>query len=704
MKQYILNTLLAGGLALHAGGSVVFSDAFNYADGLISQDSASPWTTHGGTANQVEVSHGVLQLSQSKSEDISAALSGGPYRSGSLFISSVVNMTAPPSGDGTFFLHLKDAASSFKARVYATTNGVSAGRYRLGIANGTGSPIYIAADLDLTRSYRIVARYNAAAPTSSTLWIDPASETSTALRADATDSSTASSITSIALRQSLSAGDGMGTLLLDDLAVGTAFTDVAGANTPPTLTRIPDLDLGMDEISPLIPFTLNDRETAPELLIVNVQSSNAGLISVKGISLRGSGSTRSLQFQPTLGQQGTARLTVTVSDGVNSASSTFGVMVGAPTISRIDSVEFPQDAISPPVLFTIKDRETPADLLQVTAFASNTNLFSRDSLRWEGSGSNRALRLHPLAGRSGISTLQVVVSDGLLSATNSFVATVFPSLGVLMQDHFDRPDGPMSGGASPWLFHAPDAPDPNHLTLKSGWGVLSDAFGEDAHAAFSGGTIAANSGAILYAGAKVKLRRLPSSAGNFFLHFRDENNGFRGRLHVLASGSPAGHCRFAVSAGAETPSVHPLSIAPDEEHFLVLRYSVSSGTAQLWVDPTSESDPFVKAMESATALALSNLSLRQADGIGELLLDDLTVATQFSDVMPSMEAPRLRHDISGSTLRLEWPEGGGYRLQQSTTLRDAAWDDVKASVSAVNGNLRVELPMASRQSYFRLIR
>lgn len=704
MKQFILNTMLAGGLALHAGGSVVFSDAFSYADGLISQDGSSPWTTHGGTANQVEVIHGVLQLSQSKSEDISASLSGGPYRSGSLFVSAVVNMTAPPTGDGTFFLHLKDAASGFKARVYATTNGVPAGSYRLGIANGTGSPSYIAADLDLTRSYRMVVRYTAGAPTSSTLWIDPSSETSTALRADATDSSTASSITSIALRQSLSAGDGMGTVLLDDLVVGTAFTDVAGANTPPTLTRIPDLDLGMDEISPLIPFTLNDRETAPELLIVNAQSSNPGLISVKGISLRGSGSTRSLQFQPVLGQQGTARLTLTVSDGVNSASSTFGVTVGAPTISRVESVEFPQDETSPPLPFTIRDRETPADSLKVTAFASNTNLFSRDSVHWEGSGSNRALRLHPLAGRSGISTLQVVVSDGLLSATNSFVATVFPSLGLLMTDHFDRPDGPLGAGSSPWVFHAPDVPDPTHLSLKSGWGALSDAFVEDAHAPFSAGTIAANSGAILYAGVKVRLQRLPSSAGNFFLHFRDENNGFRGRVHVLASGSPAGQCRFAVSAGAETPSVHPSSIAPGEDHYLVLRYSVSTGTARLWVDPAGESDPSVSALEPATALAVSNLSLRQADGIGELLLDDLTVATRFSDVMPATEAPRLLHEVSGSTLRLEWPEASGYRLQQSTSIHAAAWEDVTASVGTGTGILRVEFPMRTPQSYFRLIR
>ncbi len=395
---------------------------------------------------------------------------------------------------------------------------------------------------------------------------------------------------------------------------------------------------------------------------------------------------------------------MSVSDGVNSANSTFGVTVGAPYISRIESVEFPQDETSPPVLFTITDRETSADTLQVTAFASNTNLFSRDSVHWEGSGSNRALRLHPLAGRSGISTLQVVVSDGLLSATNSFVATVFPSLGLLMTDRFDRPDGPLSGGSSPWVFHAPDVPDLTHLTLKSGWGALSDAFGEDAHAPFSAGTIAANSGAILYAGVKVRLLRLPSSAGNFFLHFRDENNGFRGRLHVLASGSPAGHCRFAVSAGAETPSVHPGSIAPGEDHLLVLRYSVSAGTAQLWVDPTSESDPSVSALEPATSLALSNLSLRQADGIGELLLDDLAVATRFSDVLPATEALRLRHDVSGSTLRLQWPEASGYRLQRSASIHAAAWEDVTAAAGTGTGTLRVELPMASPQSYFRLIR
>lgn len=703
MKHLILNTLLAGGLALHAGGSVVFSDAFNYTDGLLSQDGSSPWTTHGGTANQVEVSHGLLQLSQSRSEDISASLSGGPYRSGTLFLSAVVNVTAPPSGDGTFFMHFKDAASGFKARAYATTNGVPAGSYRLGIANGTGSPNYIPENLELTRAYRVVIRYAAAAPTSSTLWIDPASETSTARRAEATDSSTASSITSIALRQSLSAGDGMGTILIDDLTVGTAFTDVAGDNTPPTVTRIPDLDLGMNELSPLIPFTLSDRETAPEALIVNVQSSNPALISVKSISLRGSGSTRSLQFQPSPGQQGIARLTVSVSDGVNNASSSFGVTVGAPSISRMNSIEFPQDETSPAVGFTIADRETAPDALQVAAFASNTNLFSRDSVQWEGSGSNRVLRLHPITGRSGISTVQLVVSDGLLSATNSFVATVFPSLGLLLTDHFDRTDGPISSGASSWSFHAPDAPDTSHMALKSGWVALSDVFAEDAHASFSTGTISANSGAILYVGAKVRLQRLPTSAGNFFLHLRDENTGFRGRLHVLASGSPAGHCRFAVSAGAETPSIHPRSMAPNEDHFVVLRYGVSTGTARLWVDPSSESDESVSANEPATALALGNLSLRQADGIGELQIDDIAVATQFKDVVPSTEAPRIRHEVLGSMLRLEWPEASGARLQRASSLQQNAWEDVKAIAGTANGSLRVEIPMNSGQSYFRLI-
>ncbi len=704
MKQHIILSALACSLALHAGGEVLFSDIFTYADGLLSQDSSSPWVTHGGTANQVESQNGVLSLSQSKSEDINAPLMGAPHRTGALYLSCLVNFVAPPSGDGTFFLHLKDAASTFKARLYASTNGVAPGSYRLGIANGTGAPMYVAAALDLTRSYRLVLRYVAASPTSSTLWIDPGSEAATNLRAEAVDSPAVSSIAAVALRQSLSAGDGMGTLLLDNLAVGTAFTDVAGPNTPPSISRIPDHDVGMDDLSAPIPFVVGDQETAAESLLVSFHSSNPAVIALEGIAVKGEGAQRSLRFKPVPGQQGSSRLTVTVSDGVTRATSSFAITVGAPFLAGPDSVEFPQEETSPALVFVVGDREISPGLLQLSALASNTNLFSRDAARWEGSGSNRVLRLTPIPGRSGISTVRVVVTDGQMSATNSLLATVYPSLGVLAADDFNRTDGPLASNSSGWALHAPDAPDVTRLPIRGGRVLLNEALVEDGHLPFAGGPVAANSGAILYAGLRVKVSKLPSSSGSFFAHFRDENNGFRARISLATSGASAGRFRFGIASGAGSPVFFPGDWALNEEHLLVCRYAVSTGSARLWIDPSIESDASVDASDSASSILLRNVSLRQADGIGELEVDDLKVAARFADVLPSVARPSLSYALSSAHLRLEWPADGGWILQSSGEAGSWTWMDVAQTATRVDGRARLERTMDGPAGFFRLIR
>ncbi|MBI1839234.1 MAG: hypothetical protein HYR88_00070 [Verrucomicrobia bacterium] len=704
MKRLCLSSALVCALAAHAAAEALLSDHFNYADGPIAQDSGSPWITHGGTPNQVDVSQGVLNLTQAESEDVSAPLAGGPYKTGPLYMSCVVNYLALPSGNGTFFWHLKDAASTFKARVYTTTNGVAHGFYRMGIANGAGAPVYVASDLELTRSYRVVVRYSAGAPTQSTLWLNPKAETDADLRVDATDNPTATGITAVALRQSLASGDGMGTLLLDDMIVATTFSDAGGENTPPSVSQIPDQDLPGDRISDPIGFTVDDKETPLDKLRIQAQSTNPSVIPEQSIALKGSGRLRQLVLQPITGRQGAARITLVIGDGEKTASTAFNVTVGAPSITRVDagSVSFPVNEASPPLAFHVSDRESSSDPLVVTGEAANTQLFPAASFHWEGSGDLRTLRLSPAPDRSGFSLVRVVVSDGTMRATNALVVSVYPQLGLVLSEDFDYPDGPLVAASRPWSFHAPDAPNPTNLVVRGGRLVLSGSNGEDGHRLLNCGLQKSDSGVVFYTGLTFRLTQPPSTAGDFFAHFRDDKSGFRCRLHVASGGASAGRFRLGVSSGSGSPVYHAAPLALQEDHRVVVRYEVSTAECALWLDPLDESAASVHATDDASAIGISNWSFRQASGIGVIEVDDVRVASRFSDVARAAEAPRLMFDRAGESLVLRWAAQQGLVAQRTTRLGPTAWTDIQQSTTHESGMEHVALPFSDGTGFFRL--
>ena len=71
------------------------------------------------------------------------------------------------------------------------------------------------------------------------------------------------------------------------------------------------------------------RVSAPEVITVQAQSSNATLLPAGNIQILGSGLSRSLQITPTIGQTGSSTVTVTVSDGVATDTETFLVTVAS---------------------------------------------------------------------------------------------------------------------------------------------------------------------------------------------------------------------------------------------------------------------------------------------------------------------------------------------------------------------------------------
>ncbi len=203
---------------------LIFFDDFSYPDGSLFANSVV-WHTHSGTASQLQVSNGVAIVSSLLGEDVNANLTNQPFASTNgviLYCSFILSNSLLPSASGNYFLHYKDATTTFRAKVFASTANAVPGFFRLGI-NNTGNNV-TAADqfpLELTtnKTYTLVTRYNVGTG-ETRLWVNPNSEADPSVAA--TDTPITSTITAIALREDT----GLGIENIDNLKVGTSYTDV----------------------------------------------------------------------------------------------------------------------------------------------------------------------------------------------------------------------------------------------------------------------------------------------------------------------------------------------------------------------------------------------------------------------------------------------------------------------------------------------
>ena len=96
----------------------------------------------------------------------------------------------------------------------------------------------------------------------------------------------------------------------------------------------------------------------------------------------------------------------------------------APTISNIANQSTNEDTASAAIGFTVNDAQTPNSLV-VTATSSNTTLVPNAGITFpDNTGTTRSLVATPAANQNGTSTITVTVSDGSLTATDTFVLTV----------------------------------------------------------------------------------------------------------------------------------------------------------------------------------------------------------------------------------------------------------------------------------------
>ncbi len=303
--------------------SVLLSEEFAYPDGPITTNSGGRWNNHSGTAGQADTTAGKLNLTEKESEDINSAIGGGPYDPASgivLHARFKATFTTLPSGAGTYFAHLKDAASGFRARVFASTTGAAKGSLRLGITATTAAANYLPMDLAQGSAHTIVVRHDVKTGTS-TLWVDPMSPSDP--NVVTTDATSGIAVSAFGFRQSLSSGAGMGVIAVDDLVVATTFEEaLAGRpvdSTPaqPVITRPPKSQAAVAGAD--VVFTVEATGTAPLVYQWqrdgnDVESKTNATLALPAVTPAQSGSYR-VVISNALGTATSAEAVLTVTPG-----------------------------------------------------------------------------------------------------------------------------------------------------------------------------------------------------------------------------------------------------------------------------------------------------------------------------------------------------------------------------------------------------
>ncbi len=155
---------------------------------------------------------------------------------------------------------------------------------------------------------------------------------------------------------------------------------------------------------------IDDGASATVAVTVEVSPGAASPLSAQGAVT--TGSLTVLTDDP--GYPGTADPTETVVD------------TRAPTISDIADVTIDEDTSTSVVSFTVGHPDTDPATLTLDTASTNTAIMPVAGIVLGGSGTTRTIQLTPAANQSGTSTIQVTVSDGGFSATDSFVLTVVP--------------------------------------------------------------------------------------------------------------------------------------------------------------------------------------------------------------------------------------------------------------------------------------
>jgi len=218
-------------------------------------------------------------------------------------------------------------------------------------------------------------------------------------------------------------------------AVANFRQAVPGGGAAPTMAAIGNLTIAEDGVTGSIAVTIADADTATSSLTVAATSANTALVpnTTAALALGGSGANRTLVVTAAANQSGSAPITVTVSDGTQSASRTFTLTVtpvnDPPAISRSPAAATVSAGATAQTTVTVTDIDTPGNLLALGTSSSNTTLLPNANVAVAVSSTTATSRtfhvtMASAAALSGAATVTLSGLDGGTPATTTFALTV----------------------------------------------------------------------------------------------------------------------------------------------------------------------------------------------------------------------------------------------------------------------------------------
>ena len=213
----------------------------------------------------------------------------------------------------------------------------------------------------------------------------------------------------------------------------TTFALTVTMPAPPTIGSIGAQTTPED--TPLaVPFSIGDPDTPLASLGVQVSASNPALLPAGGLVLTGAGASRTLTITPAANQSGGSTVTIVVSDGTTTASTSFGVSVtpvNDPPVYAPGAPSAVSTLVSNATAFqiTLTDVDSPGAILSLTGATTNAAVLTNAGIQIAplsstASTASFSVTLNPVPGATGTAGVVLSASDSQVSVTRSVQVTV----------------------------------------------------------------------------------------------------------------------------------------------------------------------------------------------------------------------------------------------------------------------------------------
>jgi hypothetical protein len=442
-----------------------------------------------------------------------------------------------------------------------------------------------------------------------------------------------------------------GTIRYDLVTIwGTLFGTL---NTPPVISVLTNQTTRSGQATNQA-FTIGDAETVATSLVVTSICNNTTLVPNGNIivtSTDGSGSNRLVTVTPAAGEIGTATITLFVVDGGTFFASRSYTLTVLPlnTPPTITGLVNTNTLVNTPVTipFTVGDAETAAGSLTLSSSSAYPSILPPGGISFGGSGANRTVTITPALNQTGVAVATVTVSDGSLTTNITFSVMVTPTPSFIFYEPFSYSDGQLVGLNTGNLWQHHSGAITGEVQVAGGSVTVDEIFAEDVSARLIGAPYYSTNAGGIYTKVVATVNFLPTLSSNtpfgtYFLHLKDDGTvNFRTRVIVTVTNAAAGTYRFAIANGTSTnaPDQFAADLTLGVPYTIVTRYDLVSGLSTLWVNPTAETDPSVTATDPVNLNLISGVALRQAIGIGQVVVDDLIVAKTFNAALGNTSTP-----------------------------------------------------------------